>query len=125
MSQPMGVTVQDFQLLFEREPDYRIVLTGRLKVANPGEHLDEPLQTIHEELLSVGVHAVEVNCEELEFMNSSGLKVLIKWLSKLLKVPEEQRYHVKMVLSSEQVWQGKAFSAFLRLLPRQVEIYES
>jgi hypothetical protein len=111
-------------------PDGMVELTfaGAIEHPNPGIFLDPLFLDLHTRLLELRVPALRVDFTELAFLNSSGIKALIKWIMRVTDLPAAERYAIEFVYSSEITWQYASLKAItllsrgaVRVLDRQVE----
>jgi hypothetical protein len=98
-------------------PDDELVLRfrGTIEQANPGEFLDPLLDRIHQEALRRGGARVTADFTELGFLNSSGIKSLIKWVMKQMYLGEDTRYGIRFLYSSRITWQVTSLKAITNL----------
>jgi hypothetical protein len=88
---------------------------GTIEQANPGEFLDPLLDQIHQEALRRGRTLVTADFTQLGFLNSSGIKSLIKWVMKQMYLGEDTRYGIKFLYSSRITWQVTSLKAITNL----------
>ena len=53
---------------------------GKIDDADPGIFMDPALEEIHQQIVANGLREVSADFTELSFLNSSGIKSLIKWI---------------------------------------------
>src|SRR5262245_37951542 len=75
------------------------------------EHIATALTRFHDETVERKLPHVTVDMRELQFMNSSGLKFFVSWISRILSLPEEAQYRVRMVYSPQIYWQRRSLAA--------------
>lgn len=104
----------------ERDGAMVIRFSGNIDDANPGAFLDPALEEIHQQVLAHRLKEVDADFTELSFLNSSGIKSLIKWIMRQTEVPEDQKYKIRFVYSSRITWQQTSLKALTYLAPKTV-----
>jgi hypothetical protein len=87
-----------------------VSLTGNADL-NVKTQLDGFLITVHEEARRLSVSDVEVDVRRLEFMNSSCLKTLVGWISRIQDEPPAKQYRVLFRSSPALFWQRRSLHA--------------
>lgn len=104
----------------EREGGMVIKFKGNIDDANPGAFLDPALEDIHQQVLAHKLGEVDADFTELAFLNSSGIKSLIKWIMRQTELPESQKYAIRFLYSSRITWQQTSLKALTYLAPKTV-----
>jgi hypothetical protein len=104
----------------EREGATVIRFAGNIDDANPGAFLDPTLEEIHQQVLAHRLKEVDADFTELSFLNSSGIKSLIKWIMRQTELPDDQKYKIRFVYSSRITWQQTSLKALTYLAPKTV-----
>jgi anti-anti-sigma factor len=73
--------------------------------------LDDYVRRLHTEAVRLRVPAVVVDLRELEFMNSSCLKVFVVWLAQLRDLEPSSYYKVRIRSNPELLWQRRSLAA--------------
>jgi hypothetical protein len=73
--------------------------------------LEVLLPKVHAELIRVGANEIEVDFSQLEFMNSTCLKLFVSWVADILEAPEAQRYKLRFRSNPEMRWQRRSLIA--------------
>lgn len=97
-----------------------VAFSGRIDDADPGSFMDPALQAIHDEILAQGLREVAADFTELSFLNSSGIKSLIKWIMRQTELDDDQKYKIKLLYSSRVTWQQTSLKALTFLAPKTV-----
>jgi hypothetical protein len=84
--------------------------------------LDQLLATVHAEAQGRGVPEVEVDMRKLEFMNSSCLKCLVAWISRIQDTPPPRQYRVNFRSSPALFWQKRSLQALALLASELVTV---
>jgi anti-anti-sigma factor len=77
--------------------------------------LDHLLATVHQEAQGRQVSEVAVDVRKLEFMNSSCLKCLVAWISRIQDAPPARQYRVTFRSSPALFWQKRSLQALSML----------
>jgi hypothetical protein len=85
--------------------------TGILDEANPGTFLDPLLARIHEEAQAEGLGSLTADLSALAFMNSSGIKAMVKWVMSYRELPAEGRYRLTLRYAPQVTWQQASVKA--------------
>lgn len=100
----------------------KVAFTGDIDVQNPEPIFVPYFESIHAKVIENGVKFVELDFSKLTFLNSSGIKTLIKWITKVTPLPADQKYRFKIVANSEITWQETSLKMLAMLAPGLIEI---
>lgn len=92
-----------------------LVFAGSIEHPDPGVYLDPLLADLHTRLLARRVLTLRVDFTELAFLNSGGIKSLIKWVMCVSDLAPENRYAVQLAYTSEITWQYASLKAITLL----------
>ena len=93
---------------------------GKIDDADPGVFMDPTLEEIHQQIVAHGLNEVNADFTELSFLNSSGIKSLIKWIMRQTELGEDQKYKINFLYSSRITWQQTSLKALTYLAPKTV-----
>jgi hypothetical protein len=85
--------------------------------------LDRFLAAVHEEARRLGLQDVEVDVRRLEFMNSSCLKCLVGWISRVQDEPAGRQYRISFKSSPALFWQRRSLHALSCLASELVTVH--
>jgi hypothetical protein len=105
----------------ERPTTLMVVLTGNADL-NVKTMLDHFLVAVHEESQRRHIPEVEVDVRKLEFMNSSCLKCLVGWISRIQDSPPAAQYRVAFRSSPTMFWQRRSLQALSYLATDLVSV---
>ena len=91
--------------IIDKNDSILIEFIGEIDMQDPESLLLPFFEKIHNKLIELELKEINLNFEKLNFLNSSGIKVLIKWIQLVLLLPEERKYHFKIYASSTIPWQ--------------------
>ncbi len=99
-----------------------VKFSGTLEHPSPGEFLDPILLTVHERAVACRLDHVDADFSGLDFLNSSGIKSLIKWVMKAVEAsrPGQDCYRLRLLYSSKVTWQQASLKAITFLTKGQV-----
>ena len=75
------------------------------------EQLEEFFTQLHAEAVRLNTPTVVVDVRELEFMNSSCLKVFVAWLAQLRELQAPVQYKVRFHSNPKLLWQRRSLAA--------------
>jgi hypothetical protein len=105
-------------------PTLTVVLTGNADL-NVKVMLDHFLGAVHEHSQAQHIPEVEVDVRKLEFMNSSCLKCLVGWISRIQDSPPADQYRVAFKSSPTMFWQRRSLQALSYLATDLVSVTTS
>ena len=98
-----------------------LTLSGNADLNVKG-HLDRFLAVVHAEAERRSLRDVEVDVRNLEFMNSSCLKCLVGWISRIQEEPAARQYHISFRSSPRLFWQRRSLHALSCLASELVSV---
>ena len=99
------------------ESKMRLTMSGAVEMRDPGEMLNPFWTRIDEEARSRNLQSVEVDLRDLNFMNSSGILTLVRWITKL-KV--SKAYRLVFRYDRNVTWQRSSIPTLAKLAPNVV-----
>ena len=100
----------------------KVLFNGDIDVQNPEPIFMPFFEEIHNKIIEVGIKYVELDFTKLTFLNSSGIKTLIKWITKVTPLPTDKKYRFKIIANSEITWQETSLKMLSMLAPGLIEI---
>ncbi len=107
----MEIKTEDYRIYYD--PDTKIVICqGSLRLSGTEEYA--PIVKLLNNLADQEPPKITLDLRELEFLNSSGINVLSKFVIKV-----RQQGNIQMVLQGSKniPWQGKSLKNLQRLMP--------
>lgn len=101
----------------------KIVMSGNADL-NVKSSLDRFLDAVHNAAERNGIEEVQVDVRKLEFMNSSCLKCLVGWLSRIQDMPPTGQYRVLFISSPAMYWQKRSLHALSCLAAELVTVQQ-
>lgn len=98
-----------------------LAFRGAIEDPQPGRFLDPLLEDVHAAALG-GHRAVVIDFRALEFLNSSGIKALIKWVMRQVGPGMQERYPIRFRYDPGVTWQTTSLGAIARLSRGAVEL---
>ncbi|HOV14579.1 MAG TPA: hypothetical protein PK771_09870 [Spirochaetota bacterium] len=102
-----------------------LVFRGLVDDKDPELLLSNFFDEAHEKLVKYECKKVELNFRNLVFLNSSGIKVLIQWVTKDASLSSEKRYRYVMKINPNFHWQGNSCNMLKMLVPDLILILSS
>jgi hypothetical protein len=96
--------------LVEKDDSILLVFSGSAETSSMSA-IDELLQNAHNTALSRNMKEVTVGFRDLEFMNSSCIKVFVTWLTRIEGVSEDKRYRIRFLSDPNKSWQKRSLHA--------------
>ena len=96
-------------------------LVGAIDFVNKAK-VEELMREVHAAARDRDVQEVIVDFRELEFMNSSCLKIFVAWIDTILGLPTAGQYRVIFVSNREIGWQKNSLLALSCLAPGLVSV---
>ena len=69
---------------------------------------ERALRTLHDDAVASPTTEAVVDLRAVEFMNSSGLKVLLSWISDIQGLEPPHRYAVRFLSNEQMHWQRRS-----------------
>ncbi len=101
--------------------DNKIIFVGNIDDISPDEYLTPFIQQANDQAVSQGIKSIIVDITGLNFLNSSGIKVLVDWVIKISKLPDDKKYTITFLCSSKFMWQEASISTIMFLNPSQLK----
>jgi len=99
------------------ETKMRLTMSGAVEMRDPGEMLNPFWTRIDLEARNRRLQSVEVDLRDLNFMNSSGILTLVRWITKL-KV--SNAYRLVFQYDRNVTWQRSSIPTLAKLAPNVV-----
>lgn len=106
----------------ETETSLHLQFSGDIDMENPAEILDELFDHCHKDAQALALEEVVLDFQELNFMNSSGIKAIAKWIMKQAPLNQEERYHIRIIHNRKVTWQMTSLPTLTFLLPGIVKV---
>jgi hypothetical protein len=99
-----------------------ITFAGDIDMEDPGIILDPLFEKVHEGMISQGMKEVCADFTDLNFLNSSGIKSVAKWIMKLSDLEGDAKYLIKIRHNKDITWQVTSLPTLTFLVPGGVKI---
>ena len=80
------------------------------------------ISEFHEKISRAGIERIRLDLSELNFINSSGLKVFFWWMRLLDELPDDKNYSIALYYSTDITWQECNVEIMQDLAPRLLEL---
>jgi len=99
-----------------------VKFVGDIDMEDPSIILDPLFEKIHSGMVSSKMPVVSADFQSLNFLNSSGIKAIAKWIMKLAMLPAPQKYNIKIKHNKAITWQVTSLPTLTFLVPGAVKI---
>lgn len=94
---------------------------GCIDLQDPDPVITPFFNKVHDQVLETGIKEVILDFKDLNFLNSSGIKTITKWIMKIPTLADDKKYKMKLVYSEEITWQRTSLMILTYLAPGNVE----
>ena len=77
-------------------------------------------ERVHNSIIERGIKQIKLDITRLQFINSSGIKELIGWITKLDYISENNRYMINIKINENILWQERSASTLVNLFPEYI-----
>jgi hypothetical protein len=88
-----------------------LILYGDFDLENPYLVLDPFFDKVHSEMIKNEIKNINVNAKELNFINSSSIKCIVKWIVAIQKIENLKRYTITFLTNKNALWQNLSFES--------------
>jgi hypothetical protein len=99
-----------------------ITIDGIIDMEDPGIILDPFFQSVHQSSIQNNIQKINVNLTGLNFLNSSGIKCLAKWVLGLSQVSEDKRYKIIIKQNPTITWQKTSLITLTYAAPGLISV---
>lgn len=99
-----------------------ISIEGVIDHQDPGVILDPFFDSVHKSCLANNIGNVKVFLQNLNFLNSSGIKCLAKWVLGLSQVQPDKRYKIVIHQNPTITWQKTSLVTLTFAAPGMVSV---
>ncbi|NJK65399.1 MAG: hypothetical protein HC789_01975 [Microcoleus sp. CSU_2_2] len=107
----MEIKTEDYHIWYDRSTT-TVSFSGSLRLSGPAEYA--PIAKLLSDVGELELPKITLNVQHLEFLNSSGISMLSRFIIELRK-----KGRLSMVVQGSQriAWQGKSLKNLQRLMP--------
>jgi hypothetical protein len=95
----------------------RVSMSGAIEMRDPGVLLNPYWNGIDDEVRRRGIRRVEVDMRDLNFMNSSGILTLVRWVT---RAKASKAYSIELQYDRNVTWQRTSIPTVAKLAPEMV-----
>jgi hypothetical protein len=96
----------------------RIAMTGAVEMRDPGDVLNPYWKFIDDEARRLKIKLIELDLRDLNFMNSSGILTLVRWITRCKSQPDG--YRLVLRFDRNVTWQRTSVPTLAKLAPEVV-----
>ena len=97
-----------------------VKMTGAVEMRDPGELLNPYWTGIDDAARAKGLKRVEVDLRDVNFMNSSGILTLVRWITKAKTHAPDKAYTLVLQYDRNVTWQRTSIPTLAKLAPQIV-----
>ncbi|MBN1696147.1 MAG: hypothetical protein JW881_01425 [Spirochaetales bacterium] len=113
-------------ILTDTDDGIMLSFEGTIDMEYPQSVLDDYFDRIHVAVIEKGIKTVYCNLENLRFINSSGIRCVIKWLLKIKDQTEAgKQYRLVFCISNQNEWQLSSLGFLKELCPSLIQLQEA
>ena len=101
----------------------QVKVAGAVEMREPGDVLNPYWIALDQEALSRHINRVEVDLRDLNFMNSSGILTLVRWITRC-KSHGSNGYRIVLQYDHNVTWQRASIPTLAKLAPNMVVAVE-
>lgn len=102
----------------------RVKMSGAVEMRDPGDLLNPYWTNVDEQIRSRGIKRVEVDLRDVNFMNSSGILTLVRWITKAKTHSTDSAYQLVLQYDRNVTWQRTSVPTLAKLAPKVVSAVE-
>lgn len=99
----------------------KVDMSGTVETREPGLTFDPYWNDVDESVRREGVRHVELDIRGVDFMNSSGILTLVRWM---IKVKQDPAYEIVIRHDRDLTWQKSSVPVLAKLAPASVRVAE-
>jgi hypothetical protein len=99
-----------------------VTIVGEIDMQDPSIILDPLFDKIHKGAMASGLKLVNFDLRQLNFLNSSGIKAIAKWIMNLSSAPADKKYVIKILQNKSISWQTTSLPTLTFLVPGAVQL---
>lgn len=99
-----------------------VKFVGDIDMEDPSILLDPLFEKVHQGMVAKKVPFVVADFMGLNFLNSSGIKAIAKWIMKLAMLPPDQKYQIRIAHNKAITWQVTSLPTLTFLVPGAVKV---
>ena len=108
--------------VFDDNSNVCVKFKGDIDMEDPGVFLDPFFEQLHEGMISQKIKEVKADFKELNFLNSSGIKAVAKWIMKLTDLSDAEKYTIRILYNRDITWQVTSLPTLNFLVPGVVKV---
>jgi hypothetical protein len=101
-----------------------VKVAGAIEMREPGDVLNPYWTMLDEEARRHHIQRVEVDLRDLNFMNSSGILTLVRWITRAKGHPAGAGYALVLQYDRNVTWQRTSIPTLAKLAPNVVSAAE-
>ncbi|MBN1698595.1 MAG: hypothetical protein JW881_13855 [Spirochaetales bacterium] len=87
-----------------------ISFSGNIDIIDIVNEMSPILGRIHDEIIRKNIKHIRIDITALDYINSSGISLFIKWARDDMRLPDNLKYTIEFVCNKANVWHTSSFS---------------
>lgn len=116
ISEDINIIIEDI------DNGVKVKFIGDIDSQDPDSLLMPFFERTNSKIIENDIKQIELDFLKLNFMNSSGIKVIIKWAQLSLILPEHKLYKFRILANSHVSWQVNSLKLLAMLSPKIIKI---
>jgi hypothetical protein len=100
---------------FIRVKGTTISFAGNIDSMDTIKELGPLFSGLHEEIIEKNIKRIQIDITRLDFVNSSGISLFIKWTNEDVCLPDKQQYTIEFICSKENSWHFNSFETLTKI----------
>ena len=112
------ITSKNFVILIKDNPEkIELLIKGNIDIPNPDQIITPFFTKLDSEILRCKLKEISIDIKELDFINSSGIKILLKFVMNILRRTRDEQYNINFIYDQKVKSQKTRFNSILFLAP--------
>jgi hypothetical protein len=107
----MEIKTKSYSIWYDSS-NHTIYLQGSLRLSGSEDY--DPIAQLLDRIVELEPSFINIDLKELEFLNSSGINILSKFV---INVRKKKNIRMSVIGSKEVAWQSKSLKNLQRLMP--------
>jgi hypothetical protein len=100
-----------------------VIFDGSIDIQEPQYVLEDYFNLIHTKMIEKGLKTVYCDFNKLHYINSSGIKCLLKWILKNYQgLDQNQKYAYIFIIDDNMKWQADGIGFLKKIAPELISI---
>jgi hypothetical protein len=107
----------------DTEDSVLVRFEGSIDIQEPQYVIEEYFNLIHSKMIEIGLKTIYCDFNNLQYINSSGIKCLLKWiLQNYQEKNQDKRYSFVFIINDALKWQADGIGFLKKIAPELISI---